>query len=104
MYSSINMECGGKKMVLKPIRTSKKFDDDDEEEEAVLLSPGSRMFHEPNFNIHIVAIMGWKIPLDIDSLKAQLLSKLLKHPRFSSLQVIYYSSSFYFYLSILLKI
>ena len=81
------MECGGKKMVLKPIRTSKKFDDDDEEEEAVLLSPGSRMFHEPNFNIHIVAIMGWKIPLDIDSLKAQLLSKLLKHPRFSSLQV-----------------
>ncbi|KAH0731372.1 hypothetical protein KY290_002392 [Solanum tuberosum] len=80
------MECGGKKMVLKPIRTSKKLNDDDEEE-AILLSPGSRMFHEPNYNIHIVAIMGWKIPLDINSLKAQILSKLLKHPRFSSLQV-----------------
>ncbi|KAK4738926.1 hypothetical protein R3W88_002623 [Solanum pinnatisectum] len=73
-------------MVLKPIRTSKKLNDDDEEE-AILLSPGSRMFHEPNYNIHIVAIMGWKIPLDINSLKAQILSKLLKHPRFSSLQV-----------------
>uniref|UniRef100_M0ZGI4 diacylglycerol O-acyltransferase n=1 Tax=Solanum tuberosum TaxID=4113 RepID=M0ZGI4_SOLTU len=80
------MECGGKKMVLKPIRTSKKLNDGDEEE-AILLSPGSRMFHEPNYNIHIVAIMGWKIPLDINSLKAQILSKLLKHPRFSSLQV-----------------
>ncbi|KAL3349214.1 hypothetical protein AABB24_022384, partial [Solanum stoloniferum] len=82
----ITMESGGKNMVLKPIRTSKKLNDDDEEE-AILLSPGSRMFHEPNYNIHIVAIMGWKIPLDINSLKAQLLSKLLKHPRFSSLQV-----------------
>ncbi|KAL3381502.1 hypothetical protein AABB24_001564 [Solanum stoloniferum] len=78
------MECGGEKMVLKPIRTSKKLDD---EEEAILLSPGSRMFHEPNYNIHIIAIMGWKIPLDINSLKAQIPSKLLKHPRFSSLQV-----------------
>ncbi|XP_049398349.1 wax ester synthase/diacylglycerol acyltransferase 11-like isoform X2 [Solanum stenotomum] len=80
------MECGGKKMVLKSIRTSKKLDGDDEEE-AILLSPGSRMFHEPNYNIHIIAIMGWKIPLDINSLKAQIPSKLLKHPRFSSLQV-----------------
>ncbi|KAK6804667.1 hypothetical protein RDI58_002451 [Solanum bulbocastanum] len=80
------MESGGKNMVLKPIRTSKKLNDDDEEE-AILLSPGSQMFHEPNYNIHIVAIMGWKIPLDINSLKAQILSKLLKHPRFSSLQV-----------------
>lgn len=62
------MECGGKKMVLKPIRTSKNSDD--EEEEAILLSPASRMFHEPNYNIHIVAIMGWKVPLDIDSVKA----------------------------------
>ncbi|MCE3214677.1 hypothetical protein HAX54_053033 [Datura stramonium] len=78
-------------MVLKPIRTSKKVDENGGEEEeeaaAMLLSPASRMFHEPNYNIHILAIMGWKVPLDIDSIKAQILGKLLKHPRFSSLQV-----------------
>lgn len=81
------MECGAQKMALKPIRTSKKLNED----EAILLSPASRMFHEPNYNIYIVAIMGWKVPLDIDSVKAQVLDKLLKHPRFSSLQVINYN-------------
>ncbi|KAM3378527.1 hypothetical protein P3S68_010940 [Capsicum galapagoense] len=71
---------------LKPIRTTKNSDENGEEE-ALLLSPASRMFHEPNYNIHIIAIMGWKVAIDIDSVKAEMLGKLLKHPRFSSLQV-----------------
>ncbi|KAF3631075.1 putative clustered mitochondria protein -like protein isoform X1 [Capsicum annuum] len=77
-------------MNLKPIRIiSKNSDDDDENggEEATLLSPSSRVFHVPDFNIYIVAIMGWKVPIEIDSIKAEFQRKLLKHPRFSSLQV-----------------
>ncbi|KAL3349216.1 hypothetical protein AABB24_022385 [Solanum stoloniferum] len=73
----------GKKMILKPLRIiSKNLD-----EEAMLLSPSSRMFHEPNYNVYVLAIMGWKVPINVDSIKAELQSKILKHPRFSSLQV-----------------
>nr|XP_016462016.1 PREDICTED: O-acyltransferase WSD1-like isoform X2 [Nicotiana tabacum] len=79
------MECGGNKMALKPVRTSKKLENGKEEE--ALLSPTSRVFHEPNYNVHIVAIMGWKVPLDVDAMKAEIQCKLLKHPHFSSLQV-----------------
>ncbi|XP_060214302.1 wax ester synthase/diacylglycerol acyltransferase 11-like isoform X1 [Lycium barbarum] len=78
---------GDNKMVLKPIRISKKLDENGEEEEAILLSPPSRMFHEPNYNVCIVAIMGWKVPIKVDAIKAEIQHKLLKHPRFSSLQV-----------------
>ncbi|XP_060218404.1 wax ester synthase/diacylglycerol acyltransferase 11-like [Lycium barbarum] len=78
------MERGGKKMILKPIRISKNFS---EEKEAILLSPPTRMFHEPNYNVYIVAIMGWKVPIEVDAIKAEIQRKLLKHPRFSSLQV-----------------
>ncbi|XP_060218412.1 wax ester synthase/diacylglycerol acyltransferase 11-like isoform X2 [Lycium barbarum] len=78
--------CSGNMTVLRPIRTSKQ-ENGEEEEETALLSPASRMFHEPNYNIHIVAIMGWKVPIEVDSVKAEIQRKLLKHPRFSSLQV-----------------
>ncbi|XP_059290762.1 wax ester synthase/diacylglycerol acyltransferase 6-like isoform X5 [Lycium ferocissimum] len=77
--------CSGNMMVLRPIRTSKQ---EEEEEETALLSPASRMFHEPNYNIHIVAIMGWKVPIEVDSVKAEIQRKLLKHLRFSSLQTV----------------
>ncbi|KAK4379227.1 hypothetical protein RND71_001089 [Anisodus tanguticus] len=80
------MERSGKKMILKPIQISKKLDGNGEEE-AMLLSPASRMFHEPDYNVYVLAIMGWKIPIDVDSMKVVLQSKMLKHPRFSSLQV-----------------
>ncbi|XP_060212140.1 wax ester synthase/diacylglycerol acyltransferase 5-like [Lycium barbarum] len=78
------MERGGEKIILKPIRISKNFN---EEKEAILLSPPTRMFHEPNYNVYIVAIMGWKVPIEVDAIKAEIQRKLLKHPRFSSLQV-----------------
>ncbi|XP_019229806.1 PREDICTED: O-acyltransferase WSD1-like [Nicotiana attenuata] len=72
-------------MVIKPVRTSKKLGNGEEEE--ALLSPNSRLFHEPNYNVHIIAIMGWKVPVDVDAMKGELQHKVLKHPRFSSLQV-----------------
>uniref|UniRef100_M0ZGI9 Uncharacterized protein n=1 Tax=Solanum tuberosum TaxID=4113 RepID=M0ZGI9_SOLTU len=72
-------------MSLKPLGIISK--NIDEGEETMLLSPSSRMFHEPNYNVYILAIMGWKVPINVDSIKAELQSKMLKHPRFSSLQV-----------------
>nr|XP_033517701.1 O-acyltransferase WSD1-like isoform X2 [Nicotiana tomentosiformis] len=83
------MERGENNMVvMKPIRTTKKLDENGGEEEALLMSPTSRMFHEPNYNLYILAIMGWKVPINVDAMKAEIQGKLLKHPRFSSLQVI----------------
>jgi hypothetical protein len=84
---------------MKPIRTKtaneedgedhhhlKKHDDEVFEEEP--LSPSARLFHEPNFNVYIIAIMGSKTKIQVDIVKANLEHTLLKHPRFSSLQVI----------------
>lgn len=51
------------------------------------LSPGARMFHEKDFNIHVLAIVGCKTKVDIDIIKANFPSTLLKHPRFSSIVV-----------------
>lgn len=76
---------GRKKMIPKPIQIISK--NLDEGKEAILLSPSSRMFHEPIYNVYVLAIMGWKVPIKVDSIKAELQSKMLKHPRFSSLQV-----------------
>lgn len=59
--------------------------EDHEDEEP--LSPTGRLFNEPNTNVHILAIMGFKTQIDLDVLKANLPSTLLKHPRFSSLLV-----------------
>ncbi|XP_019228651.1 PREDICTED: O-acyltransferase WSD1-like isoform X2 [Nicotiana attenuata] len=83
------MERDENKMVLmEPVRTTKKLDENEEEPEALLMSPTSRMFHEPNYNVYTLAIMGWKIPLNVDAMKAEIQGKLLKHPRFSSLQAV----------------
>ncbi|KAL8160050.1 hypothetical protein V2J09_001587 [Rumex salicifolius] len=51
------------------------------------LSPGSRIFHEKDFNIHVLAILGCKTKVDIETIKANFPSTLLKHPRFSSVVV-----------------
>lgn len=51
------------------------------------LSPSARLFHEPNFNVYIIAIMGSKTRIYPDVVKDKLVHTLLKHPRFSSLQV-----------------
>lgn len=74
-----------------------------EEEEP--LSPAARLFHEPNFNVHVIAIMGCKTKICPHVVKANLPNTLLKHPRFSSLMVkikvshnsFTFKSSSYFY-------
>lgn len=91
---SVN-DLDSKQQALKPIRTKiaggeeesgkKPYDIEEEEEEP--LSPAARIFHEPNFNVYIIAIMGWKTKMDLQVVKAHFLRTLLKHPRFSSLQV-----------------
>ncbi|KVH89040.1 O-acyltransferase, WSD1, C-terminal [Cynara cardunculus var. scolymus] len=52
------------------------------------LSPSARLFHEPNFNVHVIAIMGSKNPIDPRVAYEKLPQTLLKHHRFSSLQVV----------------
>ncbi|MBA0548758.1 hypothetical protein Golob_019836 [Gossypium lobatum] len=51
------------------------------------LSPSFRLFHESNFNIYVIAIMGCKTRIYPDIFKANLSHTLLRHPRFSGLQV-----------------
>ncbi|XP_057981261.1 wax ester synthase/diacylglycerol acyltransferase 11-like [Malania oleifera] len=75
---------------LKPVRT--KRDEYGEgmqanTEEEQKLSPVARLFHEPSCNLYIIAIMGLKTRINPDIIKDQLQHTLLKHPRFSSLQV-----------------
>ncbi|XP_074270513.1 wax ester synthase/diacylglycerol acyltransferase 11-like [Silene latifolia] len=78
-----------KRGVIKPIEVKPMSKDEvamfEEEEEP--LSPGSLIFHRPTFNIHILAIMGCRTPINVDLIKAKLPLTLLKHPRFSSLVV-----------------
>ncbi|PWA96807.1 O-acyltransferase, WSD1, C-terminal [Artemisia annua] len=52
------------------------------------LSPAARLFHEPTFNVYVIAIMGSKNPINTAIVYEKLPQTLLKHPRFSSLQVI----------------
>ncbi|XP_076955779.1 wax ester synthase/diacylglycerol acyltransferase 11-like [Bidens hawaiensis] len=52
------------------------------------LSPASRLFHQPNFNVYIIAIIGFKNPLNTRVMHDKLLLTLIKHPRFSSVQVV----------------
>ncbi|KAL5843272.1 hypothetical protein ACOSQ4_009230 [Xanthoceras sorbifolium] len=74
--------------VLEPIKVKR-----DAAEQAIMengkpLSPMARMFHEPDSNIYIIVMLGWKTKLDPEVFKANLNHTLLKHPRFTSLQVV----------------
>lgn len=60
----------------------------EEEEEEQPLSPAGRLFHEPNFNVHVLAIMGYKVKIDPVVALDNLPLTLLKHPRFSSLAAV----------------
>ena len=59
----------------------------EEEEEEQPLSPAGRLFHGPNTNVHVLAIMGYKVKIDPVVALDNLPLTLLKHPRFSSLPV-----------------
>lgn len=66
---------------IKPIRAKIE----EEEEEGEPLSPVARVFHEPTFNLCIVAILGFKSRINPDIFKAGMLQNLPKQPRFSCL-------------------
>lgn len=83
-----------RKIALSPIETERQenkaihnsnYDKEINEEEP--LSPSARLFHEPNFNVHIIAIMGSLTRINPDVIKLNLVHTLLRHPRFSSLLV-----------------
>ncbi|URE23269.1 hypothetical protein MUK42_18252 [Musa troglodytarum] len=58
---------------------------DREEEEPV--SPAGLMFRQEHTNCYIIAILGVGKPLDVATIKAGLEATLVRHPRFSSVQV-----------------
>ena len=93
MGSEEGIRWRGKPAGLAPIETRSRSRGIDEEAVARFgvdgepVSPAGRMFHEPNFNVHIVAIMGSKHKIKPDIIKANLPNTLLKHPRFTSLLV-----------------
>ncbi|KAK8542436.1 hypothetical protein V6N12_015033 [Hibiscus sabdariffa] len=71
---------------LKEIKVRKETEEEEEEEEEPL-SPMARMFHEPQSNVYVIVIVGFKSPIDPHSFKANLVETIVKHPRFSSVQV-----------------
>lgn len=84
-----------RKQLLKPIETKKACKKNEGKEMEMVtreeepLSPAARLFHEPSFNLYIIAIMGCKTQICPQVVKANLVHTLLKHPRFYSLQVLY---------------
>ncbi|ESR58079.1 diacylglycerol O-acyltransferase [Citrus sinensis] len=82
-----------RKQLLKPIETKKACKKNEGKEMEMVtreeepLSPAARLFHEPSFNLYIIAIMGCKTRICPQVVKANLVHTLLKHPRFYSLQV-----------------
>ncbi|XP_060218397.1 wax ester synthase/diacylglycerol acyltransferase 11-like [Lycium barbarum] len=72
------------KPCLKPIATKLNL----AIEEGEPLSPSARLFHEPNFNVHVLSIMGSKSRINPQAIKDGLAHAFIKHPRCSSLQVV----------------
>ncbi|CAL4955144.1 unnamed protein product [Urochloa decumbens] len=56
------------------------------EEEPV--SPTGRLFREPSFRCHIVAVFGLAAPVDVPALRDGVAATLARHPRFCSVQVL----------------
>ncbi|KAK1414003.1 hypothetical protein QVD17_29740 [Tagetes erecta] len=72
---------------LKPIKTTTKDGPKFMEHDHQPLSPMARLFHEPGSNVYIITMMGSKTKIKPDVVKQNLVHSLLRHPRFSSLQV-----------------
>ncbi|CAL5096178.1 unnamed protein product [Urochloa decumbens] len=51
------------------------------------MSPAGRLFRETHFNCYIVAVIGLGAPVDVEAARAGLEATLVRHPRFSSVQV-----------------
>lgn len=73
--------------LLKPIETKPKAIEEEVSEEEEPLSPSARLFHEPNFNVHILSIMATKSRIDPQAMKEQWIPNFANHPRFCSLMV-----------------
>ena len=94
-----------RKQGLKPIETKinkggiddGQYWDEDMKKLEEPVSPAGRFFNEPNFNLHIISIMGCKTKINLDFAKQKLPHTLLKHPRFSSLQVSQKERRAYYY-------
>ncbi|KAK4364175.1 hypothetical protein RND71_015533 [Anisodus tanguticus] len=77
---------------LKPIETKRpeaaieEYDMVTVEDEP--LSPMARLFHDPGFNVHSVAVMAGNTRISPQPIKDKLVQTLLKHPRFTSLMVV----------------
>ena len=56
-------------------------------EEEQPMSPAGRLFRETHFNCYIVALLGLGAPVDLAAARAGLDATLIRHPRFSSVQV-----------------
>ncbi|XP_050210592.1 wax ester synthase/diacylglycerol acyltransferase 11-like isoform X2 [Mercurialis annua] len=72
--------------VMKPIRIMKNGRE--EEDGGEPLSPMSRLFHKPDSNFYIIAMLGFAAPISPDVVKLHIARTFPKHPRFSSLQVV----------------
>ncbi|XP_020103429.1 O-acyltransferase WSD1-like [Ananas comosus] len=66
--------------------TAEAAEEPEELEEPV--SPAGRLFHRPEFNCYIIAVIGLGRRIDdLDTIKAGLAATLARHPRFSSVPV-----------------
>ncbi|XP_031111362.1 O-acyltransferase WSD1-like [Ipomoea triloba] len=52
------------------------------------VSPSTRLLHDPAFNLHILAIMGFNSKINPHVFEQNLPHTVLKHPRFTSLMVV----------------
>ncbi|XP_021729094.1 O-acyltransferase WSD1-like [Chenopodium quinoa] len=67
---------------LNPINTTRTTTAKDEVEEP--LSPATRLFHAPQMNCCIVAVVGCKTLINVEVIKQGIYQTIVKHPRFSS--------------------
>lgn len=51
------------------------------------MSPAGRLFREKHFNCYIVAVIGLGTAVDVAAARAGMEATLVRHPRFSSIQV-----------------
>lgn len=73
-------------MVVQENRERRKAEGmDGEEEEPV--TPAGRFFLQPDVEAIINCVIGLKLPIDIESTKAEICQTLLNHPRFCSILV-----------------
>ncbi|KNA17080.1 hypothetical protein SOVF_081870 [Spinacia oleracea] len=68
---------------LRPIKTTTKTAAKEEEVEEPL-SPATRVFHTPQMNCCIVAVVGCKTVIDVEVIKEGIYQTFVKHPRISS--------------------